>query len=570
MRTTGDGRWGRRIALVGAAVVPLAFLAVFFVLPVLGMLRLGLVPGALPAGAPGGGPAAPDAGWIDLSGFADVLGRARTARVLGFTVGISTAATVLTLLLGVPTAYVLYRVAVPGRRIWRAVVTLPFVLPTVVVGVMFRSLLAPSGLFGGLGLDGHWGAVLAALVFFNVSVVVRTVGVAWEALDVRVEQSAAALGAPPWTVWRTVTWPALAPAIWSAASIVFLFCSTAFGVVLTLGGLRYGTVETEIYLLTTTLLDLRAAAVLSVLQLVAVLLMLGLTAVLTRRAETGRRRAGGRAPSLAPSRTTVPALAITALVVAFVVVPVGSLLVASLRRGDSWTLDHYVALGSSNRASGLAQPVWQAAATSLRVAVDATVLAVVLGLSVAVVVSRRPRSAWGGRVLRVLDGAFMLPLGISAVTVGFGFLVTLDRPPLDLRSSPILVPIAQAMVGLPLVVRTLTPVLRSIDVRQHQAAAALGASPWRAMLTVDLPAIRRPLLAATGFALAVSLGEFGATTFLVRPDTLTLPVAVYQLIGRPGADNLGMALAASVVLAALTSLVMALVERLHGESIGGW
>ena len=97
--------------------------------------------------------------------------------------------------------------------------------------------------------------------------------------------------------------------------------------------------------------------------------------------------------------------------------------------------------------------------------------------------------------------------------------------------------IAQAMVALPLVVRTITPVLRSIEPRQRQVAASLGAAPWRVLATVDLPVAWRPLLAATGFAFAVSLGEFGATSFLAREDRPTLPVVIYRLIGQPGPAN---------------------------------
>lgn len=547
-------RWrpGAAGALAGAAAVPLAFLAVFFVLPLAGMLARGFLAD----------------GRLDLGGFADVFERARTHRVLWFTLSMAALATGFTVLLGVPVAYVLYRTALPGRRVLRALVTLPFVLPTVVVGVAFRSLLAPSGPLGGLGLDGHWASILAAFVFFNLAVIVRTVGSIWEGFDARVEQSAAALGAAPWTVWRTVTLPALRPAILSAASVVFLFCSTAFGVVLTLGALQYGTVETEIYLLTTQLLDLRAAAVLSVVQLVAVVAMLSVTAHLRRRSDLGARRAGQPSRPSPLGWGTAPALAVTALVMAFLALPIGALAVRSLRRGEEWTTDNYRALGAVSRDSALTVPVWEALANSWRTAIDATVLAVVLGLAVSVVVSRRPRSAGGRRLLGGLDGAFMLPLGISAVTVGFGFLITLDRPPLDLRSSAILVPIAQAMVALPLVVRTLTPVLRSVDDRQRHAAATLGAAPLRTLLVVDLPAVRRPLAAAVGFAFAVSLGEFGATSFLVRPERPTLPVVIYELVGRPGAANFGMALAASVVLALMTALVMGLVELVRPDSAG--
>src|SRR5690606_29188119 len=123
-------------------------------------------------------------------------------------------------------------------------------------GVAFRELLGESGPLGFLGLDGTPLAIVLGLAFFNASVVVRGVGAAWESLDPRPAEAAAALGATPSQVLRTVTLPALRPAIVSSASVVFLFCATAFGIVLTLGGVRHATVETEIYLLTTTLFDL--------------------------------------------------------------------------------------------------------------------------------------------------------------------------------------------------------------------------------------------------------------------------------------------------------------------------
>ncbi len=538
--------------LAALAVLPVVFLGVFFLLPLGGMLARGFVPD----------------GTLDLSAVTEVLGRARTARVLAFTVGMAAAGTVLTLVLGMPLAYVLYRLTFPGRGLVRAVVVMPFVLPTVVVGVMFRSLLAPGGPLGVLGWDGSWVAILLAYVFFNLAVVVRTVGGTWEGLDARAEDSARALGATPWQVFRTVTLPALTPAVVSAATLVFLFCSTAFGVVLTLGGLRYGTIETEIYLLTTQFLDLQAAAVLSVLQLVAVVAMLAVAARTRARREQALRRGGARSAARRPDRRDLPLLGLAALAVGFVLLPVGSLVWRSLNSGDSWTFRYYRLLGDPAATPALRVSVTEALGNSLRTAVDATVLAVVLGLAVSVLVSRRPHTRRGRRLVSAVDGAFMLPLGISAVTIGFGFLITLDRPPLDLRSSAVLVPIAQAMVALPLVVRLVAPVLRGVDPRLRQAASALGANPFRAAWTVESPVLARPLLAATGFAFAVSLGEFGATSFLARPDRPTVPVLIFDLIGRPGADNLGMALAASVVLSVVTVSVMGLVERLRVAGAG--
>jgi thiamine transport system permease protein len=509
---------------------------------------------------------------FDPLGALDVLTRGRTHRVVWFTVWSAGAATLVTLLLGLPLTFALYRLRLPGRRAARAFVLMPFVMPTVVVGVAFRTLLAPSGALGFLGLDGTPVAIVAAMVFFNLAVVVRTVGSLWEHLDPRLEQAAAALGASPWQVLRTVTLPALAPALVAAASVVFLFCATAFGVVLTLGGLRYATVETEIYLLTTQFLDLRAAAALSLLQLLVVTGLLYAAHVTRSRREHAVQRADRRAAARRVRRGDTPALLVSGLGLALLAAPVVTLVAGSLRVGDHWGLDHYRALDGRDRdtTAALLVPVTEALANSWRVAVDATLLAMVLGCLVAVLVSRRARSRTERRGLAVLDAVFMLPLGVSAVTLGFGFLITLDRPPLDLRTSPVLVPIAQALVALPLVVRTLTPVLRSIDPRQRQAAASLGASPLRVLRTVDLPVVWRPLLAAAGFAFAVSLGEFGATSFLARPEAPTMPVLIYELVSRPGADTYGMALAASVVLGGLTVAVMALVDRLRLGTMGAF
>lgn len=544
-------RWAGLVAL---AAVPVAVFAIFFVLPVAGMIARGF--------------------WTDgvwaPGAVLEVLTRPRTLRVLRFTAMSAVCGTLLSLALGLPAAYVTHRLALPGMRLLRAALLVPFVLPTVVVGVAFRQLVGPGGPLAGLNavglnLDGSAVTIIAALAFFNIAVVVRTVGATWESLDPRPAEAAAALGARPWQVFATVTWPALRRSVAAAASVVFLFCATAFGVVLTLGGLRYATVETEIYLLTTNLLDLPAASALSLVQLLVVVALLLVSRRLEVRTPTRRIEVARPRP---PRRPDLPALALTAVALLLVVAPVAVLVSGSLRVSDGWGLGHYAALLQPPTGGDVA--VAEALTNSLRTATDATWMALLLGLCVAVLVTRRTPTRGERVTQRLLDGLFVLPLGVSAVTLGFGFLITLDRPPLALRDTPLLVPIAQALVALPLVVRTLSPVLAAIDDRQRQAAATLGAGPWRALLVVDWPAVRRPLLAAAGFAFAVSLGEFGATSFLAREDRPTLPVLIFRLLSRPGEGNLGAALAASCVLAVLTAGVMAAVDRLRVRSVGAW
>ncbi len=542
----------RLIGTAALAAVPLVVLAVFFALPVAGMVGRGL---------------RPDGVW-DVRAVLEVLTRPRTGRVVWFTVWTSSLGTVLAVLLGLPASYVLHRLRFPGRAVVRAALLVPFVLPTVVVGVAFDLLIGEGGPLAGLGLAGTPAAIVAGLVFFNVAVVIRTVGAAWESLDRRPGEAAAALGASPVQVFATVTVPALRPAVVSAASVVFLFCATAFGVVLVLGGVRYSSVETEIYLLTANLLDLQAAAALSLVQLVAVAALLAVSARLRTTADPTLSRV--RVEPRRPGRGDVVAVLATAVLLVAVAAPVAALLVGSLRAEGTWSLDSYRALTTVGSQQALLVPVTEALANSLRTAVDATWMSLLLGLLVAAVVTRRSRGRAERRVRTVLDGVFMLPLGVSAVTLGFGFLITLGRPPLDLRDNPLLLPVAQALVALPLVVRTLVPVLASVDERQRHAAASLGAPPWRAVLTVDLPVLWRPVLAAAGFAFAVSLGEFGASSFLARPEAPTVPVVIFRLLGHPGVLNYEMALAASVVLAATTAAVMLAVERLRVPSLGAW
>ena len=552
----GQSRSGRgpragraeRLGWALAVAAPLAFLGLFFAWPVATLIGRGL---------------APD-GALDPSGFAEVLARPRTWRILRATLVQAALATAICVAAGVPGAHVLYRRRFPGRDLLRGLVLVPFVLPSVVVGVAFHALVTTGGPLGGgvLGrsLDGTTAIVVAALVFFNYGLVVRTVGTMWSRLDPRAVEAARALGASPWRAWRTVTLPSLAPAIASAASLTFLFCATAYGVVLVLGGPGIGTIETEIYVLTAQYLDLRAAAVLSVLQLAVIAAALWVSERARAASQAALRlRLDVPAPRLRAG--DLPALALTlAVALGLLVGPVAVLVARSLRRAGRWTLANYADLGTTGGRNALLVTVWEAAGNSLRVAVAAAGLALMIGTAVSLVVSRRPRSRrlrWG---VAALDSVFMLPLGVSAVTVGFGFLITLARPPLALTRSWWILPLAQAVVAVPLVVRTLLPALRAIDPRQREAAAALGAGPGRVLATVDGPHLLRAGGLAAGFALATSLGEFGATSFLARPRTPTLPVVLYRLIGSPGAQNQGMGLAAGVVLAAGTAALMLVCE----------
>ncbi|MGW7300189.1 ABC transporter permease [Streptomyces sp. NPDC054829] len=547
---TEVGRPARRhAARLGLLALPVAFFGVFFAYPVAAILARGLKV---------------DGVW-QFGRILDVLGQSDIRHVLWFTTWQALASTALTLLVALPGAYVFARYEFPGKQVLRAVVTVPFVLPTVVVGTAFMALVGRRGLLDelwGLRLDTTVWAILLAHVFFNYAVVVRTVGGLWAQLDPRQEEAARMLGASRWTAWRKVTLPALGPAVAAATLMVFLFTFTSFGVVQILGGPTFSTLEVEIYRQTSEIFDLSTAAVLTLIQFAAVGAILALHAWTVRRreaalrlvdpAQTARRpRGAGQWALLAGVLTTIAVL---------LVLPLAVLVQRSFGAPD---FAYYRELTSDDSGIFLVPPI-DAIGNSLSYAVVATAIAVLVGGLAAAALTRRD----AGRFVRGFDALLMLPLGVSAVTVGFGFLIALDEPPLDLRASWILVPLAQALVGVPFVVRTMLPVLRAVDQRLREAAAVLGASPWRVWREVDLPLVRRALLIAAGFAFAVSLGEFGATVFIARPDNPTLPVAVARLLGRPGELNYGQAMALSTILMVVCAVALLVLERLRTDRTG--
>jgi thiamine transport system permease protein len=361
-----------------------------------------------------------------------------------------------------------------------------------------------------------------------------------------------------------VTLPALMPSLAAAALMVFLFTFTSFGVVQILGGPAFSTLEVEIYRQTAEFLDLPTAAVLTLVQFLAVGAVLAVHAWTVRRRESALRLVDPSRTARRPRGTVQWLLlgGVLTTVVVLLLVPLAVLVERSFDTPAGYGFGYYRELGTVDPSGGafLVPPI-DAVWNSLRYALAATAISVAVGGLAAAALTRR-----AGRLVRGFDALLMLPLGVSAVTVGFGFLITLDEPPLDLRASWILVPLAQALVGVPFVVRTMLPVLRAVDERLREAAAVLGASPLRAWREVDLPLVRRALAVAAGFAFAVSLGEFGATVFIARPDNPTLPVAVARLLGRPGELNYGQAMALSTILMVVCAVALLLLERIRTES----
>ena len=521
-----------RVAPRLAAALPTSVVAVFVVWPLLRILAEGVSPSAM----------------------GEVVRDGRIRGIVVFTMVQAVLSTFGAVALSLPAAWLVGRHDFAGRRLLTALWVGPFTLPTVVVGLAARELL-PSGLRRGVV------AIICAHVFFNIGIVTRTVGDAWARLNPRPEEAAATLGASPWQVFRLVTLPRLASSILSIAGLVFALCVTSFGVVLLLATPRQATIEVEIWRQTTQLLRLDRAGALAVLQmLLASAVLLGTGAVgsvvdLRQRAVESRIQIVGA--------RIVPAILIGVATTLLTLVPIVLLVERSLRSPGHGHSGHsfqaFRSLAHVTRGSGLFDAPWNSVLVSIRIAVPAALLATVLGTAAAIAVSRRV----GGRVVSAILG---LPLAVSAVTLGFGFLIAFADDPVAWRSRPWIVPILQGVVAMPFVQRVVTPAVSRMDPRLGQVAATLGASPAVVWRKVFLPLLARPILAGGGIAAAVALGEFGATTFLARPGTTTLPVAVARLASRPGAVLQAQSMALAVILGVLTVTVTVVADLAGRES----
>ena len=509
-------------------------------------------------------------------------------RILGFTFGQAALSTLLTLALGIPGAYLLARYQFRGKSLLQALMGIPFVMPTLVVGAAFNALLGSRGWIN-LGLMELFDlatppiqftntliAILVAHTFYNTTIILRMVGDFWSHIDPRLEQAARLLGASRWQALRQITLPLLLPAISAAALLVFIFDFTSFGVILVLGGPHFATLEVEIYYQTVGLFNLPLAAILALIQLACTLgmtilytrLISRLTIPLSLRPQRYTQR------KLLSLRSRIFAAVMIVILTTFLTLPLAALAFRSVTRLEpdrgqrsaqtGFPLDFYRELNVNRRQSIFYAPPVSSIGLSLGYAGMTAVFTLLLGLPSAYALMRDSTS----RLNRLLDPLLMLPLGTSAVTLGLGFIVALDRPPLDLRASWLLIPLAHTLVAYPFVVRSLAPALRSIRPRMRQAGAVLGASPLLVFFKIDLPLVGRAIIVAATFAFTISLGEFGATALIARPEFPTLPIAIYRFISQPGALNYGQALALSTLLMLITATGMFAIERFRIAEVG--
>lgn len=561
---------------------PLLFLAVMVAAPVLRLAWEGVA-------ASGGGAPVPGTegdGALSVWGvWADAHLRFRLLWSLA-QAGISTA---LTLLLGLPVAWVLARFQFAGRNWALRLLMLPFVVPTLVAALGVLALWGQQGHWSVLlGLDAEespWLLVVGNL-FFNLCLVVRAGVDALGHVSASRLAAARTLGATPWRAFWRVEWPAIRLAVASALCLVFLYCFAGMGLALVLGGQRWATAEVEIYTLVAHELRLADASALALWTLAIGGVLTGVYALLAGSLAQPRRADGVLPRPLVHGHQRVA--------VALALAVLGMASVAPLVATVAWALADVPALWQVWTAPDTLYALWNTVRFSGMALVAATVLGLCQGLAVfhwhvplqhgskqasshgsrqtsihsnEVNTDQRESTfsfifsgAWGARLARswgvAVRASTLVPFVVSPVAVAFGLLLLYPA----WTASLALLVAAYALLAYPFVGQHVANALAALPPHWHQAARTLGASPWRVFVRITLPLVAPALRRGMAFAAATALGEFAVSLFLSRPEWTTLTTLIYQHLGRPGADNLHAAHALSLLLMLLALGVFVLLD----------
>ena len=571
---------------------PMVFLLLFFFYPIVSVLRTGFM----------------ENGDFTSRYITDILGSPHYRHVIGFTIEQAFYSALATLLLGLPAAYLLAKHDFRGKVMVRALITIPFVLPTITVALGFILLFGKYGVVNDV-LALFWErkkllynlqSIVLAHTFFNFAIVVRLVGASWGSLDPRLEEAAASLGAPPWKRFLHITLPQLLPAIAASFTLAFMYCFMSFTIVLVMGGVELSTVEVEIFTLNNTLVEYELASALAVVQITFTLMFLYVyTCIssrfpdaayegdpLTQMKRIGRkdRLKGSPDPKSRKDRLkdspdpkdrkarnsllTIRKTAIACYVVLILVIIVGPMVevvrhsfIVNEGGEDRYSLEAYRMILDPPEDTGGVRPM-DAIINSLFFAFMTMVVSIPLGTIIACYLHGK-RSG----LRNVLGALFMLPLGISAITLALGLLRGYSSGLLVLNGTWYGIVIAHSILAYPFVMRSVSSSLKSFNPHLRDAAMSLGADRVVTFFRVELPLIMPGILVGAIFAFSISMGELGATYMIHKPEYATLPMVIYRYIG---SREFGIGSALSVVLMCIVFLSFVVIERTGRGSGSGF
>jgi len=490
--------------------------------------------------------------WVEgRDRLADVVGSPAFRSAVVHSLELSAAATLLAVPVGVAIALALRDRQLPGRAFWRAAVLLPLLVPDFVLGYSWLRAYARAGLtselFGlaWMQIQGPVGvSVIVAVNTVPLVYLIIAVGLATRA-EPTTERAARASGAGPATVLRTITLPLLAPAIATAAVLVFVLSMGAFAVPQLVGApAGFGTITTRIY----ADLALGSDPQGFVEAITLALLLVVVTLIVVTPAEIllgGRRQLGRMAardtdwPSSSRTTRVIVTIAMALYLMITSGLPLLALLSASVTRAigvpstpDNWTLDNFLAV--------LTPRTGQALSRSVLLALAAASILLMLGTIAAALGRTR-----GGRSVSIL---ITLTLVLPGSTLAIGLLIGYGR---WLADTVVIILLAYLAKLWALAHRPISAAVDRLPSAGLHAARVSGAGLPTALVTVVVPLLRPALLAAWGVCFLTALHEVTMSSLLYGPGSETLAVVVLNSADLGG---VGVTAALSVLITAVVVL----------------
>ena len=474
-----------------------------------------------------------------------------------FTIFQALLSTLLAVFLALPIATLLYRRKFFGSRVLQGIIAVPFLMPTIVVAIAlddYQRFFRDS--FDGFtaGLIG----ILVAHVFLNMGLIIRAVGSRIASLDEHQIEAAKLDGADGLRLWREIIFPQLSSTIAASSVLVFLYSATSFGIIRLLGGGSIETIETEIFVEALRNLDIAEASRLAFVQTV---ITVAAFAVSIRLGNISIDSDSGMVKKLQIS--DIPLLVFSGLVVtSLYLIPTSSIFIKAFVVDGAPSFQNFINLGGTGTRDLLNISILEASGNSLRNMLIASVVSMLIAMAVA---RASKDSQW-------LALPFLLPLGISAVVIGLGYLVGFAGIPLlsDLRASWVIVPLSQVVIALPLAIRLLQSAFGSIPRELTESAQLDGAGESQRLRLIELPLIAPAWRNVLAFVGLISLGEFSAASFLATGDQATITTLLFRLASRPGGENFGMAMATSALIILVSLLVLGLANTRRKSDLAAY
>jgi iron(III) transport system permease protein len=515
-----------------------------------------------------------DTGGRGLGNYRAVLSRPEVLRAIWNSTWIGLATTLGSLLLAIPSAFLVSRTNMPGRRLFRSVAVLTFAAPSFIAAMGWILLLGPRGgllnqyVLTPLGLPAFnifsARGIILVLTLFMYPLVFLPVTDALDNMDSRLEEAAESLGASRVETLRRVTLPLITPPAFSGGLLVFTNAFVIFGPVALLGGpVGLDTIPTAMLKLMTFPPRIEYAAVLGL----PVLLALGGLLVLQRRIY-GRRRYTTISGKPGQQRLVdlgrwrwVAALFGAAVLLLSVVLPFGVLLLTSFRKAIGLPLAWENLVFTANYRALLDQPeILVSFWNSLWIALVATVASIVVAV-LAVWLVERSRS----RVRPFIQPSMLAPLAFPGAVLGIAMVIGYGGSPFWLGGTLGIMLLAYLIRVVPESFTYAHAGFKQINFETEEAARSLGASWGESLRRVTIPLLRGPILSIGVLNFVLLFRELDVSIFLYTGTNSVAPVVLYNLASESRFQLMG---ALSVVMLAINLGVVLVSRRVFGARLG--